>query len=103
MKTSLTHLPQKKRTELNLIAETIRQITSPEMIILYGSYARGDYKVQADLAPDRRSGHISDYDILVVTPDKKTAEKTALWNTITKKCAKLDLSTHVRIIAPAAH
>jgi predicted nucleotidyltransferase/HEPN domain-containing protein len=99
MKTSLAHLPKYKRSELKLIVEKIRERIEPEMIILYGSYARGDYKEQKDLAPDRKSGHVSDYDILVVTSEKKTADNTSLWHNVTKKCDKLNLSTHVRIIA----
>ncbi|HUV40446.1 MAG TPA: HEPN domain-containing protein [Sedimentisphaerales bacterium] len=69
------------------------------MIILYGSYARGDYKEQKDLALDRKSGHVSDYDILVVTGEKKTADNASLWHNVTGKWEKLNLSTHVRIIA----
>ena len=99
MKKSLAYLPKLKQDELKLIVEKIRERIGPEMIILYGSYARGDYKEQKDLASDRKSGHVSDYDILVVTAEKKTAGNTSLWNTITKKCDKLKLSTHVRIIA----
>jgi len=99
MKKSLAHLPKQKRDDLKLIAEKIHGLFEPEMIILYGSYARGDYKEQKDLAPDRKSGHVSDYDILVVTSEKKTAGNTALWHTITKQCDKLKLSTHARIIA----
>ncbi|MHC4396074.1 MAG: HEPN domain-containing protein [Planctomycetota bacterium] len=99
MKKSLIHLPQYKRDELKLIVEKIRERIGPEMIILYGSYARGDYKEQKDLAPDRKSGHVSDYDILIVTSEKKTADNAGLWHNVTKKCDKLNLSTHVRIIA----
>jgi len=100
MKESLAYLPEHKRTELKLIVQTIRDVVKEaQIIILYGSYARGDYKEQKDLAPDRKSGHVSDYDILVVTAEKKTAANTSLWRNITKKCDKLNLSTHVRIIA----
>ncbi|MHC4394330.1 MAG: HEPN domain-containing protein [Planctomycetota bacterium] len=99
MKKSLAHLPQYKSEELKLIVEKIRERIEPQMIILYGSYARGDYKEQKDLPPDRKSGHVSDYDILVVTSEKKTADNTGLWHNVTKKCDKLNLSTHVRIIA----
>ena len=100
MKKSLAHLPKLKQDELKFIIEKIREIVpQAEMIFLYGSYARGDYKEQKDLAPDRKSGHASDYDILVVTSEKKTADNTSLWHNITKKCDKLNLSTHVRIIA----
>ena len=38
-----------------------------EMIILFGSYAGGDGKEATDLDSKRPSGHVSDYDILVVT------------------------------------
>ncbi|MHC4396744.1 MAG: HEPN domain-containing protein [Planctomycetota bacterium] len=99
MKKSLSHLPKYKRSELKLIVGKIRERIEPEMIILYGSYAHGDYKEQKDLAPDRKSGHVSDYDIFVVTSEKKTADNTSLWHNVTKKCDKLNLSTHVRIIA----
>ena len=48
MKKSLAHLPKHKRDELKLIVKKIRERIEPEMIILYGSYARGDYKEQKD-------------------------------------------------------
>ena len=100
MKISLNHLPQRKKGELARIVSIIRESApQAEMIILYGSYARGDYKEQKDLAPDRKSGHVSDYDILVVTSEKKTATNAGLWHDVTKKCHKLKLSTHVRMIA----
>lgn len=99
MKKSLAHLPKLKQDELKFIVEKIREHIELEMIILYGSYARGDYKVQKDLTPNRKSGHVSDYDILVVTSEKKTADNATLWHNVTKQCDKLNLSTHVRIIA----
>ena len=89
MKKSLSYLPKQKQAELKLIIKQICKISEPEMIVLYGSYARGDYKEQKDLAADRKSGHVSDYDILVVTGDKKTAGKSALWNNVTKQCDKV--------------
>jgi len=99
MKRTLEHLPQHKQSELMLITDKISELASPEMLILYGSYARGDYKEQKDLAPGRKSGHVSDYDILVVTGEKQAAANTSLWHNITKQCDNLKLSTHVRIIA----
>ena len=100
MKKSLSHLPKRKRDELKRIIEVIRsKVDDLQMLILFGSYARGDYKEQKDLAPDRKSGHVSDYDILVVTAEKKTAGDTALWHNVTRQCDKLKLSTHARIIA----
>jgi predicted nucleotidyltransferase len=42
MKTSLEHLPLNKRDELQVIVQIIREKFDVEMIILFGSYARGD-------------------------------------------------------------
>ena len=43
MKKSLAHLPERKRGELARIVSIIRaSVPQAEMIILFGSYARGD-------------------------------------------------------------
>ncbi|MFA6717262.1 MAG: HEPN domain-containing protein, partial [Victivallaceae bacterium] len=100
MKQTIEHLPEIKRAELNDIVSVIREMCNDvEMIILFGSYARGDYKVEADLKPDRRSGHVSDYDILVVPEHKTTVEDSLLWRKITEECNALKSSAHPRIIA----
>ncbi len=100
MKNSLDHLPERKRDELNRIVSLIRELCDDvEMIILFGSYARDDWKEEADLDPGRKSGHKSDYDVLVVVEEKSTAADTKVWHEITAKCDALGLSTHVRVIA----
>jgi len=43
MKNSLSHLPLAKQQELHEIVQLIRQMSQAEMIILFGSYARGDW------------------------------------------------------------
>jgi predicted nucleotidyltransferase len=44
MKRSLAHLPEKKKQELKRIADTIvEMVPSTEMVILFGSHARGDW------------------------------------------------------------
>lgn len=68
-------------------------------IILFGSYARGDFKEAKDLKEDRKSGHVSDYDILVVTAKKEVALDLMLWKKISEECLKLNLSAAPRIIA----
>lgn len=98
MKTTLSYLPENKQKEISSIAGRIKELAQVEMIILFGSYARGDYKEQKDLAPDRKSGHVSDYDILVITEDKKLAKDINLWNCL-EKFEGLNLSTHVRVIS----
>lgn len=45
MKNSLSHLPDLKQDELKQIIATIREnCNDVEKIILFGSYARGNYK-----------------------------------------------------------
>ncbi|MFH1615776.1 MAG: HEPN domain-containing protein [Planctomycetota bacterium] len=86
MKKSLTHLPQHKRRELKLITDTIvASYLGTEMIILFGSYARGNW-----VEDTYKQGHItyeykSDYDILVITETKKQANDDGLQRKLNDK------------------
>lgn len=96
MKKSLKHLPQNKQDELQKIVSAIQKSCKDvEKIILFGSYARGDYKEKKDLKPQQKTGHISDYDVLVVTEKKETTDKFVSWS----GADKLKLSAPVRVIA----
>lgn len=79
MKTILTHLPQPKQDQLKLLVQTILDKIPAEMIILFGSYARGDW------VEDYQETHeyISDFDILIITKDKNSAKQV-------KKSRELD-------------
>ncbi|MEN8264230.1 MAG: HEPN domain-containing protein [Nitrospirota bacterium] len=78
MKTSLDHLPKQKQDELKTIVRMIREEFDIEMIILFGSYARGDWV--EELGPDKfYHTYQSDFDILVVA-DKKIANKHRKWD-----------------------
>jgi HEPN domain-containing protein/predicted nucleotidyltransferase len=104
MKSELDHLPAEKYDELRRIVEIIRDRVDAEMVILYGSYARGDWKAEADLAPGRWSGHASDYDILVVVEDQATAEDVNLLRELEQACNAPGFSAHVRpIVHDIAH
>ncbi len=104
MDSSLSHLPEPTQVELKRLTMLIREsCRDVEMIILYGSYARGDYKEEADLKPDRKSGHASDYDILIVTSIPEAANSIELWNHVTDKARSLGLSAHPRLIAYDIH
>ena len=99
MKTNPTHLPKPKQDELEKISQPVRKnCDDVEKIVLYGSYARGTYKEEKDLKPDRKSGHVSDYDILVITTKKHIALDTSLWNKISQECQNLNLSAQPRIL-----
>jgi len=83
MKKSLAHLPQYKREELKLIVKIIRrQFPSAHMIILFGSYARGQWVEDIYTEGHITYEYISDFDILVLTRLKKTAENFRKQNSV---------------------
>jgi len=68
-------LPEYKRKELELITDIIlEKIPDVRMLVLFGSYARGDWV--EDIHTEGHTTHVyeSDFDILVATKNKKTAE-----------------------------
>jgi len=88
MRTDLDHLPDSKRAELARIVETLfaefEDATSLATqkwkkqgrilkVILYGSYARGDW------VADPVGGYYSDYDILVVVNDDRLTDPIDYW------------------------
>jgi uncharacterized protein len=82
MKKSLSHLPKHKREELKEIVSIITDNAAVEMIILFGSYARGDW-----VEDIYKEGHItyeykSDFDILVIVKDYAAVRKFGLWHKI---------------------
>ncbi len=69
MKHSIDFLPERKQRDLQELVGLIRdEVKDAVMIILYGSYARGNY-VECDERRDFgvKTYYISDYDLLVVT------------------------------------
>lgn len=81
MKISLTFLPEKKQFEITKITEIIKEVINPEMIILFGSYAKNRYVEHKYTGGDGvRYEYISDYDFLVVTKENpvKTYEQESL-------------------------
>lgn len=88
MKTSLEHLPEGKRRELAFVVEAIRdgfafaiaRRTMPSLrggrllkIILFGSYARGDW------VEDPVGRYFSDYDLLVVVDREELTDVPEFW------------------------
>ena len=75
MKTSIDYLPKVKQKALLTIVDIIcKTYPDIEMIILFGSYARGDWV--EELSEDGfRFKYQSDFDIFVVTESKKLASK----------------------------
>lgn len=88
MKTSLDHLPSAKRRDLERIVEILFAEFEDAIslstqkwkkqgrilkVILYGSYARGDW------VADPVGGYYSDYDILVVVNDERLTDPVDYW------------------------
>lgn len=71
MKTSLAHLPQNKQSQLKALTGIILDKIPAEMIILFGSYARGDWVEDYQ----EKYEYVSDFDILIVTKDKNSAKQ----------------------------
>ncbi len=74
MKESISHLTENKQHEIRIIAEIIKEVVNPEMIILFGSYARGSFVEDRYISNGIKYEYVSDYDFLVVT--KNNPEKT---------------------------
>ena len=75
MKTSLSHLPQIKQEQILQIVEIIKEVASPEKIILFGSYAKGNFVEHRYTGRDGiLYEYISDYDFLVVTKKNNIKE-----------------------------
>jgi HEPN domain-containing protein/predicted nucleotidyltransferase len=66
MKTSLSHLPETKREQITQVAAAIEELFHPQMIILFGSYAKGTYVEDSYTEAGTIYEYVSDYDFLVV-------------------------------------
>lgn len=80
---NLSHLPPNKIKELETVTQRIVETGMASMIILYGSYARGDWKETSG----GRSGKKSDYDILILTKDER--DRSDLQNKLFKMFDRL--------------
>jgi uncharacterized protein len=89
VRTNLDHLPASKSRELHQVVRllfdefgaALKTATQPWKkagrilkIILYGSYARGDW------VEDHVGGYISDYDILIIVNDERLADIVDYWS-----------------------
>ena len=99
MNSSLEHLPQHKQAELALVVETIRQkVDQLEMIILFGSYARGNWVEDKYVEDGNTYEYKSDFDILAVTATESAAQTTGLWRKVKTAIRQKSLDTPVTLI-----
>ncbi len=99
MKQKCTHLPPEKQAELQLVTDTICKNSDLYMVILFGSYARGDYVEDKYIEGHITYEYQSDYDILVVTkaPSKKAHNIAANLQEYVR--AEVSITTPVSIIS----
>lgn len=77
-------LPAHKLKEIEAIKEVVTEFVDPDMIILYGSYARGEFKDQVYIKDGIRYFYISDYDLIIVT-NKTNIKEYELANELEKR------------------
>lgn len=97
VKTSLKQLPRQKQDELKTVVRMIGEEFDVDMIILFGSFARGDWV--EELGPDKfYYKYQSDFDILVVA-DRKYTKKHHKWDRLEDRIFRSSVvSTPVVII-----
>jgi predicted nucleotidyltransferase/HEPN domain-containing protein len=94
MKTSLDHLPAGKRRELAFVVKVLTDAFAKQLstrwskhlkdgqilkIVLFGSYARGDW------VEDPVGRYFSDYDLLVVVDNEKLTDMLEFWESAEKR------------------
>jgi predicted nucleotidyltransferase/HEPN domain-containing protein len=92
MKTSLDHLPESKRRKLAALADLIRAEAEVEMIILFGSFARGD------AVEDPIGGYFSDFDVLVIVKTPGMVDKLNVWSTIEGRAQRITNPTSLSLL-----
>ena len=99
MKTNLPTLPEHKLAELRAIKEVlIPRFVEIEMIILFGSYARGKYVEDKYMENGNTYEYKSDYDLLIILSKNGHANSETLTQSISSRLKDLKLSAPVHPI-----
>jgi predicted nucleotidyltransferase len=90
MKTSVGHLPENKQRELSRVIDILHEEFEDALaggtaefkkkgrilkIILFGSYARGDWVDE----PHTKKGYRSDFDMLIIVNNRKLTDLATYW------------------------
>jgi uncharacterized protein len=99
MKTDINHLPSHKQAELKaIVAALIPRYAEVEMIVLFGSYARGTFVEDNYVEKGTTYEYKSDYDLLIVLSKNGQANSDTFIQSITGKLEELKLATPVHPI-----
>ncbi len=92
-------MPAHKRAELRAIAKIICETIDTHMVILFGSYARGDWVEDSYVEDHVTYEYKSDYDILVVPKDPRDAYRRGTEDKLESQISKAHASkTWINII-----
>jgi HEPN domain-containing protein/predicted nucleotidyltransferase len=80
MKTTYNHIIPSRRPQILEVIEIIKETANPEMIILFGSYAKGTFVSHRYISNGILYEYQSDMDILVVTKDHPVSENEIAYN-----------------------
>src|SRR5258705_11450204 len=97
MKANLSHLPEAKQKQIFQIVEIIKEVSAPEMVILFGSYAKGKQVEHRYTGKDGINyEYISDYDFLVVSKNNIIKEYE-LEDIINNRTSRFEPSINLQI------
>ena len=97
MQTDLIHLPKEKQTELETLTTVLQTVRGVEMVILFGSYARGNWVEDMYVEKGTIYEYRSDYDILVVTKEDNPIKNLYIERKIEKNIPE-DIATPLSFI-----
>ncbi|MBX2809951.1 MAG: HEPN domain-containing protein [Cellvibrionaceae bacterium] len=101
LKTSLDHLPEGKQHQIRRACDIIQETVSPAMLILFGSYARGDWVEElADDGVNYR--YQSDFDLLAVVKNEALATKIERKDSLHNRLHR-EIKTPISLIAEDIH
>jgi predicted nucleotidyltransferase/HEPN domain-containing protein len=99
MKKSLAHLPKHKRDELKLVTEIILdECPTVLMIVLFGSYARGDWVEDTFIENHIAYEYASDFDILAIVRSVKIVNSTDTWRRAEARARRFPVRTWTNLI-----
>lgn len=94
----LSHLPKKKQVEIAKALEIILEIANPEKVILFGSYAKGNWVDDITVEDGVTFIYQSDFDFLVVTKDNSRKEFE-----LKSKIENRSINSVMGIVSPLVH
>ena len=92
MKTSIEHLPEDKQAQLGAIADVFRECPAVDKLILFGSFARGDW------VEDEETGYVSDFDLCAVVDSERQVTDLATWGELEQRARAIAGRTPVTLL-----